>query len=53
MSKFHFLRSRRRSRSDVYGCIAGLFGKLHPKANFEEEEDEDENQSNQPRNNKC
>ena len=32
-------------------CTAGLFGKLHPNANFEEDE-EDESQSNYPRNNK-
>ena len=48
--KFHLLRAHRRSRGGVYSCIPGLFGKLHPKANFEEEKDE--SQSNQPCGNK-
>jgi hypothetical protein len=39
-------------KSGVYSCIAGLFGKLPPNADFEEEEEEDESQSNQPCGNK-
>ena len=43
--------ARGRSRDDVLRCIASFFGKLHPKANFEEEE-EDESRCNHPCGNK-
>src|SRR5262249_35504397 len=38
------------SWGDAYRRIANFFGKFHPKANFEEEQDE--SQSNQPCGNK-
>jgi len=48
--KLQSLEARGRSRDDALRDIASFFGKLHPKANFEEEKDE--SQSNQPCGNK-